>query len=109
MVAPIDAKASFDVEGETITLHLNFRGLALAKKAGVNLMAGESMDPLDVATTIRCLAAQSHPEMTDEEAFAIVVKAPDATNAALTDLFAAFGGSAEGNGREQAKKGKRST
>ena len=109
MVAPIDAKASFEVEGETITLHLNFRGLALAKKEGVNLLSGADMDPVDLAVALRCMAIQSHPEMSDEEAFAIAMKAPNAVGDAFVQLFSAFGGSAEGNGRERARKGKRPT
>jgi hypothetical protein len=99
MVAPIDAKASFEVEGETITLRLNFRALALAKKEGVNLLGGEQMDPISLAIAVRCLAAQEHPKMTDEEAFAIVLKGGEAAGGALVELFGAFGGeaSAEGN------------
>lgn len=103
MVAPIDAKASFEVEGETITLRLNFRALALTKKEGVNLMAGGAMDPVDVATALRCLAAQDHPEMTDEEAFAIVVRGGEAVGDAFTTLFSQFGGSAEGNAKPAGK------
>jgi hypothetical protein len=102
MVAPLDAKASFEVEGETITLRLNFRALALAKKEGVNLMSGENMDAISLAIAVRCLAAQDHPQMTDEEAFAIVVRGGEASAAALVELFSAFGASAEGNA---AKKG----
>ena len=99
MVAPIDAKASFEVDGEQFTLSLNFRALALAKKEGVNLLAGEEMDPISLAVAIRCLAAPSHPKMTDEEAFALVVRAGDKVSEALIELFSSFGGepSAEGN------------
>lgn len=103
MVAPIDAKASFEVEGDEFTLRLNFRTLSLAKKAGVNLMAGDEMDPLDVATAIRCLATPDHPKMTDEEAFAIVLRGGEAVGEALTTLFADFGGSAEGNAPKKVK------
>jgi hypothetical protein len=42
-IAPIDSKVNVEVGGETITLRLNFRALALAKKAGVNLLAGGEM------------------------------------------------------------------
>lgn len=99
MVAPIDSKVSFQVEGETITLRLNFRSLALAKAEGVNLLAGAEMDPFNVATALRCLAVQDHPDMTDEEAFAVAVRGKDVAGKALAELFAKFGGSAEGNGK----------
>lgn len=105
MVAPIDAKASFEVEGETFTLHLNFRTLKLAKSEGVNLMSGQDMDPIDIATAVRCLATPSHPKLTDEEAFALVMNAPEAAATAIGDLFERFGGSAEGNApKKRAKK-----
>ena len=103
MVAPIDAKASFEVEGEEITLHLNFRTLALAKKAGVNMFGG-NLDPLDVAIAIRCLATPSHPNLTDDEAFALVVSGGEAAAGALAELFESFGASAEGNAKAKPKK-----
>lgn len=99
MVAPIDAKATFEVEGETFTLRLNFRALALAKKEGVNLMSGEAMDAVSLAVAIRCLAAQDHPKLTDDEAFAIVVRGGEAVAGAMVSLFSDFtAASAEGNG-----------
>lgn len=106
MVAPIDAKASFQVEGETISLRLNFRSLALADAEGIDVMAGKPLAPLKVAVLLRCLAVQDHPEMTDEEAFAIVIRGGAEAGAAIADLFSKFGGakSAEGNGvRKRAK------
>lgn len=106
MVAPIDAKASFEVEGETITLRLNFRSLALADAEGIDVMAGKPLPPLRVAVLLRCLAAQEHPEMTDEEAFAIVIRGGEAAGKAIAELFAKFGGgrSAEGNGGKRRAK-----
>lgn len=97
MVAPIDAKATFEAEGEVFTLRLNFRVLALAKKEGVNLLSGVEMDAVSVAVAVRCLAAQDHPDMTDDDAFAIVVRNGEAVGAAMTTLFTEFGGSAGGN------------
>jgi len=96
-IAPIDSKVSVEVGGETITLRLNFRALALAKKAGVNLLAGGEMDPLDIAVAVRCLAADAHPNMTDEEAFALVVTGGESVGKAMADLFADFSKAAEGN------------
>lgn len=96
-VAPIDSKVTFEADGDTFTLRLNFRALALAKAAGVNLMSGSQMDPLDIAVAVRCLAADAHPEMTDEEAFALVIKGGDAVTKAVADLFTSFSKAAEGN------------
>jgi hypothetical protein len=103
-IAPIDSKVSVEVGGETITLRLNFRALALAKKAGVNLLAGGEMDPIDIAIAVRCLAADAHPHMTDEEAFALVVAGGEAVGKAIADLFADFSKAAEGNAKPKAKR-----
>lgn len=102
-IAPIDSKVTVEVGGEAITLRLNFRALALAKKAGVNLMAGGELDPLDLAVAVRCLAADAHPDMTDEEAFALIVAGGPAVGKALAELFADFGKAAEGNGKAKGK------
>lgn len=105
MVAPIDAKATFEVEGETITLRLNFRTLSMAHKQGVDLMAGNAeMDIFHVVTLVRCLAVADHPEMDDEEAFAIVAKGRDAATEAITSLVSEFGAEATS---EDAPKGNR--
>jgi hypothetical protein len=104
MVAPIDAKATFDVEGEAITLRLNFRALALADKEGIDVLAGKALPPLRLAVLMRCLAAQEHPDMTDEEAFAIVVRGGADAGKAIASLFSDFGGSAEGNVKKKPAK-----
>jgi hypothetical protein len=97
MVAPLDAKVTFDVEGEPITLHLSFRELALAKQEGVNLLSGADLDALSLAVALRCLAVDAHPTMTNDQALAIVLKSGEAASDAMLELFRAFGGSAEGN------------
>ena len=105
MVAPIDAKQTLTVEGETITLRLNFRALALAKKEGVNILSGKDMDPLDIAVALRCMAAFDHPEMTDEQAFALVIRGGEASGKALAALFEEFSGkSSGGNAPKRAAK-----
>jgi hypothetical protein len=96
-IAPIDSKVTVKVGGDEITLRLNFRALALAKKAGVNLLTGGEMDPLDIAVAVRCLAADAHPNMTDEEAFALVITGGESVGNAMADLFADFSKAAEGN------------
>jgi hypothetical protein len=102
-IAPIDSKVTVEAAGERITLRLNFRALALAKKAGVNLMTGGELDPLDLAVAVRCLATDAHPDMTDEEAFALIVTGGEDFGKALAELFADFTKGAEGNGKAKAK------
>lgn len=102
-IAPIDSRVTIEAAGDTITLRLNFRALALAKKAGVNLMAGGALDPLDMAVAVRCLAADAHPEMTDEEAFALIVSGGEEVGRALADLFADFTKAAEGNAKAKGR------
>jgi hypothetical protein len=104
MVAPIDAKASFEVEGETITLHLNWRSLALAAENGIDVLRGDPLSSLKTAVLVRCLAVQEHPDMTDEEAFAIIVKAADKAAGAVASLYAAFGGVASAEGKAKRAK-----
>jgi hypothetical protein len=48
------------------------------------------MDPLDIAVAVRCLAADAHPDLTDEDAFALVVTGGEAVGKAIADLFSAF-------------------
>ena len=79
----------------------------MANAEGVDLLGGGDMDPFKVATALCCLAVQEHPEMTDEEAFAIAIRAGDAVGTALTELFAKFGGSTEGNAKAKPKAKRR--
>lgn len=100
MVAPIDAKVTFEVEGEPITLRLNFRAIALAEENGIDLLAfnGGGLTPTKSAILIKCLAIQDHPDFTEDHTLALVARAPDALAKALIDLFTSYGGkSDEGN------------
>jgi len=106
MVAPIDSKVTFHVEGEPITLRLNFRSIALAESEGLDVLAGKVLSPMKVAVLLRCLAVQDHPEMSDEEAFAIAIRGGDAVGKALADLFAQFGGKASAGGKAPREKPK---
>ena len=102
MVAPIDAKVTFDVEGEPITLRLNFRAIALAEQNGIDLMgdAPAQMTNTKAATLVKCLAAQEHPEFTEDHALAIVVREPDGLRQALVDLFEEYGGKVQPGNRK---------
>ena len=102
-IAPIDSKVTVEAGGETITLRLNFRALALAKQAGINLMAGGELDPLDMSVAVRCLAVDAHPDFTDEQAFALIVTNGETVGKALAELFGAFTKAAEGNAKAKAK------
>ena len=108
MVAPLDAKVTFEVEGEPITLRLNFRSISLAEEHGIDLIGGTMTDlsPSKSAVLVKCLAVQEHPEFTEDHTMAIVARAPEALRDALLELFVKYGGAAstEGNGKGRAKK-----
>lgn len=108
MVAPLDAKAEFKVEGETITLRLNFRSIALAEGYGIDLIGGTTSDlsPTQAAVMVKCLAVQEHPEFTEDHTMAIVAKAPEALRGALVELFGKYAGvpSAGGNAPKKARR-----
>ena len=106
MVAPIDAKATFEAEGEAFTLRLNFRTLALAAKEGVDMLAGKERSPLEMALVLKSLASVDHPEMTDDTALALMLRHSAAVGAALTTLFEQFGGDVGGNVKPKAAKAK---
>lgn len=104
MVAPVDSKASFEVEGETITLRLNFRSIALADAEGIDVLAGLSLSTARLTSLIHCFAVQEHPEMTEDEALAIVVRGGDQARKAILKLFEDFGGKPSAEGKAKAKK-----
>lgn len=110
MVAPIDSKATFEVEGETITLRLNFRSIALAEEHGIDLLsmdAGDKMTATKAAVLVKCLAVQDHPEFTEDHTIAVVVAAPAELEAALVELFTNYGGKVSTEGKASPKTVKR--
>ncbi len=107
MVAPIDAKSSFEAEGETYTLRLNFRSISLAEDEGIDVLAGKALTATKVAVLLRCLAVQEHPDLTDDDAFAIVFGHGDKVGAAITELFAKFGGKPSAEGKAPAARPKK--
>jgi hypothetical protein len=106
MVAPLDAKVTFEVEGEPVTLRLNFRSISLAEENGIDLIGGTMTDlsPTKSAVLVKCLAVQEHPEFTEDHTMAIVARAPEALRDALLELFTRYGGTAEGNGTGRTAK-----
>lgn len=109
MVAPLDAKVTFEVEGEPITLRLNFRSCSLAEQSGINpfnLDPAMAQSPTKMAILVKCLSVQDHPDFTEDHAMAIALKAPVQLANAIGDLFELYGGKvegeAEGNGEKKA-------
>jgi hypothetical protein len=100
MVAPLDAKVTFEVEGEPITLRLNFRSISLAEEHGIDLIGGTMTDlsPAKSAVLVKCLAVQEHPDFTEDHTMAIVARAPEQLRDALVELFGKYAGVSEGNG-----------
>jgi hypothetical protein len=96
MLAPIDATATVDVGGETLTLTLNFRTLALAAKGGVDLLSPQesegqrSLTMYPMATLIAAFAAPAHPDFAEEQAFSLLVGHAGAGTAAIQSLLTDF-------------------
>lgn len=109
MVAPVDSKVELEVEGETITLRLNFRSISLLEEAGLDLFSPQGI-PMTIARSAvmcRLLAVNEHPDMTDEEALAYVTHAGAAFGRAVIDLINRFGGAAEEPGEGNALRAKK--
>lgn len=90
MVAPIDAKATIEAEGETFTLRLIFRTMAQCEAAGIDLFDPASLSRLTTVKTaklVQCLAVVDHETMSDEEAFALTVRHGDQVTKALMHLI----------------------
>lgn len=112
MVAPIDAKAVIDIDGEPITLRLCFRSIALGIQLGVDLFSDEGIDMnlANAALLVKSLAVSDHPDMSEDEALAVVVRhGAAAIGKVVIGLIAAFGGkaddaSAEGKARRTRKR-----
>jgi hypothetical protein len=105
MLAPIDATATVQADEDVFTLCLNMRTLALAKAGGVNLLklSLTDIDPLDMAVVIQAFAKPQHPEFTDEQAFALIVRYPAQCRDALAALSSEFA-TAAGDGPKNPPK-----
>ena len=107
MVAPIDAKVTFEVEGEPITLRLNFRAIAQAEQDGIDLL-GQGVPDLTLTKAVlllKALGAQEQPDFTEDHWLAIVRTAPEDMRNALVKLFEEYGGKAEpGNAKGRKTK-----
>jgi hypothetical protein len=106
MVAPLDAKVTFDVEGEPVTLRLNFRSISLAEEHGIDLIGGtmDDLSPTKSAVLVKCLSVQEHPEFTEDHTMTIVAKAPAALRDALIELFGKYAGVPSAEGKARGKK-----
>lgn len=107
MLAPLDAKVTFEVEGETITLRLNWRSISLAESEGIDLLSEGpvEMSKSRAAVLVKCLAIQHHPEFTEDHTMAIAIAAPEEMGGALAELFSKYAAIAEGNRKgRKAKK-----
>ncbi|PNU02518.1 hypothetical protein [Novosphingobium guangzhouense] len=98
MVAPIDAKLVLDIEGEPITLRLDFAGLAMCEHLGVDLFSedGVPRKVTKIALVVKSLATTDHPTMTTDEALSIVAKIkPLAIISKVIELVTDFGAQAD--------------
>lgn len=105
MVAPINAIASFEVEGETVTLRLDWQAIAMMEEMAISLFSedGLNLTLSKCAMLVKCMSVSDRPDMSLDEALAIVVKKGiGEVGAIILGLIAKFGGkpddeSAEGN------------
>lgn len=104
MLAPTDAKAIVDIDGEPITLRLNFRSIALAESHGIALLSGKvpELNETGGIILVKCLAAQEHPDFTEDHVITMLAVNPTGVKAALIEVFEQYGGKVSGNakGRE---------
>ncbi|WP_285020232.1 hypothetical protein [Novosphingobium sp. fls2-241-R2A-195] len=113
MVAPVDSKYDLKIDGETITLRLNFRSISLLEEAGLDLFSEEGviMTLSRSAIICRCLAISEHPDMGDDQALAIVARSGVEFGKAVIELIARFGGKPdedeEGNAQAAKKRAPR--
>lgn len=109
MVAPVDSKVELTVEGETFTLRLNFRTLALLEQAGLDPFGPEgfSLSASRMAMMCMCLAVVEHPDLTDTDALAIVVRSKGEFALKVRELFANFGGAPADKSTEGKVKARR--
>lgn len=97
MVAPVDATATLTVgegeEAETFTLAMNFRTFALAKAAGHDFfaMGDQSLDAFALVAILKAFATPAHPKLTEDEAFAIVMRHGDQVGETIRQMSEAFG------------------
>lgn len=106
MVAPIDSKVVLQVEGEDITLRLNFRTISLLEEAGLDLFSADGfhMTLARSAILCRCLAICDHPQMSDDEALAVVARSRGEFAGSVLELIAKFGGKDDPEGNGEAAK-----
>ena len=99
MVAPVDAKATFEVEGESISLRFNFRAIAMAEENGIDLMNGAvaELSLTKAVVLLKCLGAQDQPDYTEDHWLGVVREEPEGMRDALIKLFENYGGKPEGN------------
>lgn len=106
MVAPVDAVAVLEAEGDKFTLRLNFRTIALAEAEGIDLFDPASLNALTTIGTaklVRCLARAEHPDFTDEHGLALALRHGEAVTQKLFELMSRAAG--KGGDGENPPKG----
>ncbi len=100
MVAPIDTTASFDADGETFTLTMNYRTIALAEGLKADAITGFGTQPTvsGMAAAIWGFARPAHPKLTHDEALALAVRHGAAAGEALRQVIAAGSAPPEAQG-----------
>lgn len=90
MVAPIDARATVTVDGESFALVMNYRTIALAEDAKPDVVTtfGSGRPTLTgMATLVWAFAQPAHPELSQDEALALVLRGSKDIGDALGQCF----------------------
>ena len=90
MVAPIDASASFEADGESFTLRMNFRTIALAEAEQPTALMnfGQGRPTVSgMALLIWAFAQPAHEDLTKDQALALAIRHGDAVGKALREVI----------------------
>lgn len=104
MVAPINATASVEVEGETYTFRLNFATIDAARKRGADVFAG--VEDGDYPILLAEFARPNHTDFTEDHALALILRYPEQAAQVVETLMSEMGKPA---GNAQAGKPKKAT
>lgn len=90
MLAPVDAKATFEAGGETFTLAMNMRTIALAEREWSEAVTGfltANTTLTGTSTLLWAFAQPAHPDLTRETALAMVMAHHEPILDALVECF----------------------
>lgn len=92
MVTAVNSTALLEVEGEIFTLRLNFAAIERAEDAGIDILGGQvQLAGSKVVKLLHCLLGEDHPDLSRDQAMALVMNHSEAVGAAIAALFERYG------------------